>query len=633
MTNFSFIVSHLHILVIAVCLLMSSKVVAQHPCATIMPQEQIDWLTEYKKNALHSPQLRRSAGLYFIPVKIHIVGDNNGNGYYKIRHLLNTMCELNSQYASVGFYFYIHGDIHYMNNSAMYEHSGYTVSSIVNANNDPNAVNIYFVERAADACGYFTGGWGTTRPYIAVAKSCAGIGNTTVAHEIGHYFSLPHTFFGWENRNTSDAPTAADERVDGSNCATSGDRFCDTPADFLSNRWNCPYSLNKLDYTGTPYNPDGTLFMSYSNDGCQNRFSNEQIDAMIAFLNSNSRRFLLNHPVPDTSIGTEVTILYPPHEATGIPANYVQLKWDRVPGATHYFVTCTRFTNPNVSTFEVVTTDTFMLVENLAPGFRYRWRVKPFKNANLCAPYSAEHAFTTTAPTPITPNLVVNPISCHGKNDGSIILNPTGGTAPYSINWSTGDTDISTIHQLSAGTYFVTITDANNASLVLNIDITEPAPLDIQFNENNGIVNASVSGGTPPYTYQWNNGVTGTQIAVGANQYYYLHVVDARGCAYRKDSNGLVAIEEKNIISGMKVYPNPVHDGTLQVEMTLRKSGTIQTNLYDASGRKVAGLHDYTEAGLYKRSLDTQQLPPGIYLLRIDFEGQTMSKKIMIASH
>jgi hypothetical protein len=604
---------------------------AQDPCGTIMPQDQIDWLTEYKSNPFGSLKVSRANDFYYIPVKIHIVGDNDGNGYYKMRLLLNTMCEINSQYAPVGFYFYIYGDIHYLNNSTMYDHPNYNVSSIVSANNDAAAVNMYFVKNPAGACGYFSGGWGGGKPYIAINNDCGGIGNSTVAHELGHYFSLPHTFFGWENRNPTDAPTSSDERVNGSNCSSSGDRFCDTPADYISNRWQCPYNSTKLDFTGSPYSPDGSLYMSYANDGCQNKFSNEQTDAMIAYLNSNSRRFLLNQPEPDTAVGNAVSVLYPPDLATGIPANYVQLKWDKVPGATHYFVSGTRYSNPNSTSFEIVTRDTFLLITNLSPGFTYRWKIKPYNGANVCVPYSNEFRFSTSQPTLISPNAEVSSISCNGKNDGSIIINPIGGTEPYSYSWSTGETDVNIIYNLSAGTYFVTITDGNSSSLVLNIDILEPAPLDIQFADNGGVVTANVTGGTPPFTYSWNNGVTGTSISANSGDFYYLHITDSRGCTYAKDSNGFVNVEENETVSGVKVYPNPLTLGNmLNVEFALGKNEKVNIHVFDFAGRKVAETTEDASQGVYKKSIAMDEFAKGIYLVKIYAGNEIINKKVMI---
>jgi hypothetical protein len=618
------------LMIFLVMIVSSGANIAQTPCATEMPQEQIDWLKNYKSNPFNSLEVSRANNFYYIPVKIHIVGDDNGNGYYKMKFLISTMCELNSQFAPVGFYFYVYGDIHYMNNSSMYNHTGYTVGSIVSANNNPNAVNIYFVENPAGACGYFSGGWGGN-PYIAINKSCAGIGNSTVAHELGHYFSLPHTFYGWENRNPSDAPLANDERVNGSNCSSRGDYFCDTPADYISDRWNCPYTGTKKDYSGDTYAPDGALYMSYANDACQNYFSVEQTDAMIEYLNSNSRRFLLNQPQPDTSIGTFAQILYPFDEQTGVPSNYVQLKWDRVQSATHYFVTGTRFTNPNSTSFEIVTTDTFLLLEDLTPGFRYRWKVKPFNNANFCAPYSDEYAFITTAATSIHPGMIVTPITCSGVNNASVLLNPIGGIEPYQFNWSNGEVN-NQLFNLSPGTYFVTISDGNGASLTLNIDIISPKPLDIQFSQSGSVITANITGGTPPFSYLWHNGVTGISTAVFPGEFYSVKVTDSNGCNWYRDSNGLVSVEEFDIISGLRIYPNPVSNAhkRVNIEFTVSAKEIVYVSLFDFSGRKVIEFSEEANRGIYSNQIDFSSMPSGIYFVKVSAGSGSLNRKIIV---
>jgi len=147
-------------------------------CGTKMPEEMRTWLKNYQQGA-HAAKQADELTLYYIPLKINIVGDDQGNGYYKISYLLDAMCHLNEQYEQVGFHWYIYGDVNYINNSDLYAHSDYSVTDIVNATKTPNVLNIYFVQDPAGACGYFQY-WSD---YVAVAKSCASPANSTEAHD------------------------------------------------------------------------------------------------------------------------------------------------------------------------------------------------------------------------------------------------------------------------------------------------------------------------------------------------------------------------------------------------------------------------------------------------------------------
>ena len=69
-------------------------------------------------------------------------------------------------------------------------------------------------------------------------------------------------------------------------------------------------------------------------------------------------------------------------------------------------------------------------------------------------------------------------ISCHGASDGSIDVTVSGGTPPYSYLWNTGDST-SSLSNLAAGTYQVTVTDASGCVADNQVVITEPAVLDV----------------------------------------------------------------------------------------------------------------------------------------------------------
>lgn len=141
-----------------------------------------------------------------------------------------------------------------------------------------NRINIYLASelQAPPLCGY-AGGNASANNSTVVLK-CAG---GTIIHELGHLFGLPHTFGG-------------NELVDGSNCATEGDGFCDTPADpYIEDTpiiWQdgCEFIWEGKDDNGQYYSPDVGNIMSYYTCSCG--FSREQFLKMAnTYLNSNPK--------------------------------------------------------------------------------------------------------------------------------------------------------------------------------------------------------------------------------------------------------------------------------------------------------------------------------------------------------
>jgi Secretion system C-terminal sorting domain/Pregnancy-associated plasma protein-A len=332
---------------------------------------------------------------YYIPVKIHIVGDDDGNGYFPSHDALRVVCDLNDAYAPVGFHFYIYGDLNYLNNSTYYEHTFNQGSVMMRDNNVAGVINIYIVNDPAGQCGYYS----PFRDALSVAKSCSGRGSQTLPHELGHYFSLPHPFNGWEGG----APSIQKrEKVDRSNCKTTGDGFCDTPSDYYADRWNCPKPTNlKYDPNGDTVVPDGELYMSYANDGCQNKFSPQQMGAMRANLVTN-RKYLISKPTPSDGVLTPVNLLTPVNSTQNIPSNQVPLSWNKVENATRYHVQASQVPNMIFAVVDVFVTDTsYMATTGFLASKRYFWRVKAMTGLNHCEDYSAPFNFVTGLPVGI----------------------------------------------------------------------------------------------------------------------------------------------------------------------------------------------------------------------------------------
>lgn len=141
-------------------------------------------------------------------------------------------------------------------------------------------------------------------------------------------------------------------------------------------------------------------------------------------------------------------------------------------------------------------------------------------------------------------------VSCFGEADGGAEVQVEGGTAPYSYSWSNGST-IPTINNMSAGNYTVTVTDYAGCSATTSVYINEPMfPLRAEplvtspscSTNTEGAINLQVSGGTSPYSYQWNSGETTQDISgLLAGQYNYT-VTDSKGCLV----SGEVTIEDNN---------------------------------------------------------------------------------------
>jgi gliding motility-associated-like protein len=149
-------------------------------------------------------------------------------------------------------------------------------------------------------------------------------------------------------------------------------------------------------------------------------------------------------------------------------------------------------------------------------------------------------------------NLVSQPVSCFGMQNGAVTSTVVGGTGPYIYIWNTGATS-DNISGVSAGIYTITVTDNNGCSASTTTTISEPtAILDANLTvsaancvtNQMGNINVSILGGTAPYTYLWNNGGTAQNLLNQPPGSYWVKVTDANGCEVTKnaDINDLTSV-------------------------------------------------------------------------------------------
>lgn len=175
--------------------------------------------------------------------------------------------------------------------------------------------------------------------------------------------------------------------------------------------------------------------------------------------------------------------------------------------------------------------------QNLVPDSTYSLYVRAIF---ADCPSAQANIFCRTSPC-VPPLLSVTPtdISCAGENDGRIVATAMGNRRPFAFALDGVLNATGTWVNLAAGTYRVMVTDTVGCQDSIDVLLREPEPLLTTivvsegiscFQAGDGVLAASMQGGTLPYTYTWNN-VPGdsllTNVIPGG---YLLRVTDGNGC-------------------------------------------------------------------------------------------------------
>lgn len=192
-------------------------------------------------------------------------------------------------------------------------------------------------------------------------------------------------------------------------------------------------------------------------------------------------------------------------------------------------------------------------------------------------------------PSVVTANADSSAVSCNGGSNGTVWVLPNGGTPPYTYGWSNGATT-QFVSSLTAGTYSVTVTDANGCTTTAATAVTQPSPITFSpiisnalCNGGNGTISfTNVGGGTAPYTYSINGGNTyGTNsifsVPVGS---YQLRVMDANGCS---TTNVPIAISAPTAIQLTIADTNAVCGGN-GIASVFASGGTAPYNFLWSNG-------------------------------------------------
>lgn len=260
---------------------------------------------------------------------------------------------------------------------------------------------------------------------------------------------------------------------------------------------------------------------------------------------------------------------------------------------------------------------------------------------------------------------IVNEPTCNGASTGSIQLSLVGGTGPFNYAWSGSLPSTNSQTNLPAGSYAVTVTDANNLTSSYTIVVAEPFPFNVQHTsnigshgQNSGYIELSVDGATPNYTYLWSDGETTADIYNLPSGNYICTITDAAGCITTYSQNVLGPVFHGQATNGgndprdlsttgnagaskattglgskgselkgsdVKLYPNPASNNFTLVTGDVKSA---QISVIDINGQIVS--QQKSESN--ETNLNVSNLPNGNYVIEIRSEdGSVVNKTVTVA--
>jgi hypothetical protein len=221
----------------------------------------------------------------------------------------------------------------------------------------------------------------------------------------------------------------------------------------------------------------------------------------------------------------------------------------------------------------------------------------------------------------------VTPPSCHGYNDGSIVLQSAAGADLSGTSWFGGFNGAS-LTALVQATYTYTYMDTHGCGWNANVWVDAPDELMITAETepasmgNNGSITLAIGGGTPPYGITANGQVVGLEMTGLVPGSYTIEVVDDHLCSTLLvvTVSSTVGIGS-NELSQMGVHPNPVHE----VLLLSGASPSTVAQLFDSQGRLVQELPAPINGTVY-----VGHLAPGTYtLVLIQENGSSQARRLL----
>lgn len=284
----------------------TAQISPEKECRTVAGQAEIDYENKvdraaFKKQMEYYLSRTDKRAIQQYAIQLHIVRMDDGTGGIDVADIRSEIENfVNPYFADIDIEFVECNPEMYHDRTEYYvlgggedpDVAGDAMSAEYNV---ANVINIYFVSDPDGACGWARFPWKLPVDYIVIANSCAD-NNSTLVHELGHYYGLYHTH---ETFGGMQPESVTRNNADGCwDCETDGDILCDTPADpnltsTANNFPDCGYTGSGTDECGVSYNPAIDNIMSYADKRCRTVFSPQQLARMEVYRDGD-RSYLQN---------------------------------------------------------------------------------------------------------------------------------------------------------------------------------------------------------------------------------------------------------------------------------------------------------------------------------------------------
>lgn len=258
-------------------------------------------------------------------------------------------------------------------------------------------------------------------------------------------------------------------------------------------------------------------------------------------------------------------------------------------------------------------------------------------DVNNCS-FHSQADIVLVNPDEIEATIEVGIVSCFGANDGTVLVNATGGVEPYEYNAGDGFDIENPITGLVFGNYTILVRDALGCVYTVDelamiaqptaIAVTGLQGINITETTAGGNTAYTVTGGIFPYTFEWTN-QSGTVVSTSQNLpqlfgpngagTYTLSITDDMGCVYTTTitvSYNTVGISELSSVYSINVFPNP-SSGLFTLKFNSTETKEVSYQITDALGKKIVAANLGRISPEFNKQIDLSEYANGVYFLQI----------------